>query len=356
MTLIIAEAGVNHNGDAKLAFQLVKAAAEAGADVVKFQTFKAKSLVVASAKKANYQLQQTDKDESQLQMLSQLELSYDTFKALQAYCHELNIEFLSTAFDSDSLDFLVNQLGLNYLKIPSGELTNDPLLLKHAQTGAKLIVSTGMATLAEVEHALMVIAFGYLFPDQQPNAASLLQAYTTVEGQQLLREKVSLLHCTTEYPAPFEQINLRAMDTMANAFGLTVGYSDHSQGISVAIAAVARGAKVIEKHFTLDNTMAGPDHQASLEPDELKMMVTSIRQVEQALGASIKAPQPAELANIKVARKSIVAAKDIALGEVFSDDNLAIMRPGTGMCPSQYWQLLEKCSGRAYQAGDLINE
>ncbi len=250
-TLIIAEAGVNHNGSEKLALELVDAAYNAGVDIVKFQTFKAKKLVTVTAKQADYQIENTQKEESQLAMLSRLELSYEFHHDLVSYCNKLGIEFLSTAFDFESLDFLVNELGLKTLKIPSGELTNAPLVLQHAQTGADLIVSTGMATLAEVESALGVIAFGYLAKnDIAPSLDAFQAAYFSAEGQALLKTKVTLLHCTTEYPAPMKDINLKAMDTLAAAFKLEVGYSDHSAGISVPIAAVARGARIIEKHFT----------------------------------------------------------------------------------------------------------
>lgn len=355
MTLIIAEAGVNHNGSEKLAFELVDAAYKAGVDIVKFQTFKAKKLVTATAKQADYQIQNTQKVESQLDMLSRLELRYEFHHELVKYCNKLGIEFLSTAFDSESLDFLVNDLGLKRLKIPSGELTNAPLVLQHAQTGADLIVSTGMATLAEVESALGVIAFGYLAQDDvEPSFDAFLAAYFSEQGQALLKRKVTILHCTTEYPAPMKDINLRAMDTLAEAFKLAVGYSDHSAGICIPIAAVARGATIIEKHFTLDKNMEGPDHKASLEPTELADMVTAIRNVELAMGDGVKGPRPSEIKNKAIARKSLVAAKDIAVGELFSSENLEIKRPGNGISPYRYWELLNTQSMAAYQEGDLI--
>ncbi|CAK1771896.1 N-acetylneuraminate synthase [Vibrio crassostreae] len=357
MTLIIAEAGVNHNGNDKLAFELVEAAYQAGADIVKFQTFKAKNLVTESAKKADYQVANTQKQESQLAMLSRLELSYEVHHQLVAHCNKLGIEFLSTAFDSESLDFLVNELGLKRLKIPSGEITNAPLVLEHARTGCDLIVSTGMATLAEVESVLGVIAFGYLTDDdKQPSILAFQQAYASNEGQRLLKEKVTILHCTTEYPAPMEEINLKAMDTLGLAFDLASGYSDHSEGITIPIAAVARGAVLIEKHFTLDKTMEGPDHKASLEPGELKAMIDAIRQVEVALGTNVKSPTVSEVKNKAVARKSLVAAKPISVGETFNMENLVIKRPGSGMSPYKLWELLGKTASKPYQAGDLIVE
>jgi N-acetylneuraminate synthase len=303
MTLIIAEAGVNHNGDEKLAFELVDAAYKAGADIVKFQTFKAKNLVTAEAEQADYQVTNTQKKESQLAMLSRLELSYDAHHQLVKYCKSLGIEFLSTAFDSESLDFLVHDLGLTRLKIPSGEITNAPLVLEHAQTGCDLIVSTGMATLSEIEAVLGVIAFGYTAEKgAKPSELAFQQAYASEEGQRALKAKVTILHCTTEYPAPMREINLKAMDTLGRAFELPAGYSDHSQGITIPIAAVARGAVLIEKHFTLSNQMEGPDHKASLEPNELAAMVQGIREVECALGSGVKAPTVSEVKNKAVAR------------------------------------------------------
>jgi len=356
MTLIIAEAGVNHNGSEKLAFELVDVAVAAGVDIVKFQTFKASKLVTVSAKQAEYQVKNTQKVESQLSMLSRLELSYEFHHELVNYCNQKGIEFLSTAFDEESLAFLVNDLGLKKLKIPSGELTNAPLVLQHAQSGCDLIVSTGMATLAEVESALGVIAFGYLDKsDVLPSLEAFQSAYFSVEGQKLLKEKVTVLHCTTEYPAPMIDINLKAMDTLGAAFNLKVGYSDHSAGIEIPIAAVARGALLIEKHFTLDKNMEGPDHKASLEPHELKAMTSAIRHVELAIGDGVKGPRPSEIKNKAIARKSLVAAKDIKEGELFCADNLQVKRPGDGLSPYNYWDLIAKVATASYQEGDLIN-
>jgi len=357
MTLIIAEAGVNHNGNEELAFKLVDKAFAAGADIVKFQTFKAKNLVTANALQADYQVTNTGKQESQLAMLSRLELSYEAHHQLVAYCNKLGIEFLSTAFDSESLDFLVNDLKLTRLKIPSGEITNAPLVLQHARTGCDLIVSTGMATLADIEAVLGVIAFGYIAPkDAIPSVDAFQNAYFSDEGRRVLREKVTVLHCTTEYPAPLCDINLRAMDTLSAAFGLAVGYSDHSEGIVVPIAAVARGATLIEKHFTLDKTMEGPDHKASLDPAELKAMVQAIRAVELTLGDGIKGPRPSEIKNKAVARKSIVAATDIKIGQVLTESDLSVKRPGDGQSPFKFWDILSKPASRNYKAGELIIE
>ena len=354
-TYIIAEAGVNHNGDPGLAMQLVKAAAEAGADAVKFQTFKAASLVTEKAEKADYQKQTTGGDETQFAMLKRLELSYELHHELIRLANQLDIEFLSTAFDAESLKFLVDDLGLKTLKIPSGEITNAPLVLAHARTGCDLIVSTGMATLSEVEAVLGVIAFGLTAePDAVPGQDAFVAAYLSTAGQQTLKEKVILLHCTTEYPAPFVDINLRAMDTLASSFGLRVGYSDHSDGLTVPIAATARGACLIEKHFTLDKTLEGPDHKASLAPKELSQMVKAIRHVGQALGNGIKGPQPSELKNRAVARKSLVTTRNIEKGEAFTKDNVGVMRPGNGLSPMGYWGVIGQGASRDYETGEVI--
>ena len=355
--LIIAEAGVNHNGSEKIAFELVDAAYKAGADIVKFQTFKAKNLVTETAEQCEYQINNTGKKESQLAMLSRLELSYDFHFELVEYCTKLGIEFLSTAFDSESLKFLVGDLNLKRLKIPSGDLTNAPLVLEHAQTGCDLIVSTGMATLAEIETALGVIAFGYVAKEtEKPSIQAFEKAYYSELGQKALKEKVTILHCTTEYPAPLEDINLKAMDTIANAFKLPVGYSDHSAGINIPIAAVALEAKVIEKHFTLDQNMEGPDHKASLEPELLKEMIDGIRNIELALGDGLKGPRPSEIKNKSIARKSLVAEQTIKKGAIFSKNNMTAKRPGSGQEPINYWNLLGSEAKKDYQPGDLIHE
>ncbi|MGO0305858.1 N-acetylneuraminate synthase [Endozoicomonas acroporae] len=352
---IIAEAGVNHNGSAELAFQLIDKACEAGADIVKFQTFKAKHLVTKAARQAEYQTQNTGIEETQFSMLSRLELDFDTHKELIGYCKKRDIEFLSTAFDIESLSFLVNDLNLTTLKIPSGELTNAPFVLEHARTGCNMILSTGMATLAEVEKALGVIAFGLTASlDEAPSEARFEEAYASMDGRNALLQKVTLLHCTTDYPAPFEEINLHAMQTMEASFGLPTGYSDHSEGIPIPIAAAALGAKIIEKHFTLDKNMEGPDHKASLEPDELKAMISGIRKVESALGNGIKVVQPSEAKNKSVARKSLVALTNIKKGELFTISNLGIKRPGNGRSPYDYWDFLGTSAEVNFDEGDLI--
>ena len=340
-TLIIAEAGVNHNGSEDLAVQLINAAHQAGADIVKFQTFKAKHLVTESAAQADYQVENTKLKESQFSMLSKLELSFDAYMRLLQHCNAVGIEFLSTAFDFESLNFLVKDLKLTKLKIPSGDLTNAPLVLAHAKTGCDLIISTGMATLDEITSALGVVAFGYLSDDNAlPTVNAFKLAFESKEGQKALKSKVTLLHCTTEYPAPFDEINLYAMASLKSKFNLPTGYSDHTQGISVPIAAVALGAVVVEKHFTLDKQMEGPDHRASLNPTELAAMVSSIRQIEKALGDGIKKPQKSEIKNINVARKSLVAISEIKIGDVYTEQNMAIKRPGGGLSPYLYWDVL----------------
>lgn len=352
-THIIAEAGVNHNGSIDRAKKLVEVAAEAGANAVKFQTFKADTLVSRTARKAEYQTRTTDADESQHEMIRKLELDETAHETLIAHCKVCGIEFLSTPFDLESVDLLAVRFDLPCIKIPSGDITNAPLLLRIAQTGKPVILSTGMSTLGEIEDALGVLAFGYL-GKHDPSIAAFCSAYCTEEGQAILLDKVTLLHCTTEYPAPFEDVNLKVMDTLRNAFGLPVGYSDHTEGITVPIAAVARGAVIIEKHFTIDRTLPGPDHKASLEPAELKQMVSAIRVVEQALGSGRKYPAPSELKNMNIARKSLVAASAISVGEPFTVDNVAVKRPGNGLSPMRYWELLNRKSGRDFSVDEAV--
>lgn len=354
--LVIAEAGVNHNGSRDIALRMVDVAAEAGADVVKFQTFSASRLVSVRATKAPYQKAATGEGESLHGMLARLELGRSDHEALIARCNDRGIAFLSTPFDRESVDLLVG-LGLDRLKVPSGELTNGPLLLHMARTSLPLIVSTGMANLVEVEQALGVLAFGYTAPrGTEPGLQAFAAALASEAGRRALAARVTLLHCTTQYPAPVDDVNLRAMDTMAAAFGLPVGYSDHTLGIAVALAAVARGAAVVEKHFTLDRTMPGPDHKASLEPGELAEMVRGLRAVARALGSPTKAPAGSEIDNMPAARKSLVALRAIARGERFSPDNLGAMRPGDGTSPMAYWSLLGLAARRAYAAGEPISE
>ena len=355
-TFVIAEAGVNHNGSVDRALELVDVAAAAGADAVKFQTFKAERLVTSGAAKAAYQERHTGAAESQLEMLRKLELDEAAHHRLLARCAERGIQFLSTPFDLESLDFLVNGLRLPRLKISSGEITNAPLLLHAARSGKPLILSTGMSTLEDVRTALSVLAHGYLTPAAPPGRSAFKAALENPAARGVLREKVVLLQCTTEYPAPFAEVHLRAMPTLREAFGLDVGLSDHTPGIWVAPAAVAFGAVVIEKHFTLSRSLPGPDHKASLEGPELKELVAAIRAVEQALGGERKDVTAAEAANRAIARKSLVAAAAIRAGEVFTLNNLACKRPGTGLSPLKYWEYLGRPAARAYAPDEMIQE
>lgn len=330
--LIIAEAGVNHNGSLENAFKLIDAAVDAGVDYVKFQTFKSENLVSKSAKKADYQIQNTgNSTDSQYEMLKKLELSHENHELLIDYCKQKNIHFFSTAFDLDSLQYL-KQIGLDLVKIPSGEITNLPYLRKAAQLFNKVILSTGMCTMEDIQAAINVFL-----------------------TENISKENITILHCNTEYPTPMNDVNLKAMLSIQKEFGTTVGYSDHTLGIEVAVAAVALGASVIEKHFTLDNTMEGPDHAASLEPHELKEMVKAIRNIEQAIsGDGIKKPSESEMKNIEIARKSIVASTSISKGEIFTEENLTIKRPGTGISPMKWNEVIGKFAQKDYLTDDLI--
>ncbi|WP_370203405.1 N-acetylneuraminate synthase [Alloalcanivorax venustensis] len=328
--LVIAEAGVNHNGDIELAKALVDAAADAGADFVKFQTFKADSLVTRGAPKAHYQVKNANSEESQYQMIKRLELSESMHQELIAHCDKNNVGFLSTGFDKSSIDYL-RGLDVTTFKVPSGEITNLPYLRHIGSFNGRVLISTGMSCLGEIEQAL-----------------------DAVESSGTERDKITVLHCTTEYPTPMEDVNLRAMVNIGKAFGVSVGYSDHTPGIEVPIAAVALGATVIEKHFTLDRTLPGPDHRASLEPDELKVMVQGIRNIEKALGDGIKRPSPSELKNKPIARKSLVAARPIRAGEAFSEDNLMAKRPGTGISPMQWDEVIGRTAPRDFSEDELI--
>jgi N-acetylneuraminate synthase len=352
-TLFIAEAGVNHNGLLDLALQLVDAAADAGADVVKFQTFRADKLVTAAAPKAAYQVTNTGESGAQLEMLRRLELSPADHHQLLARCAQRGIGFMSTAFDAESLA-LLGKLPVPAIKIPSGDVTHAPLLLQAARLGKPMIVSTGMCTLADVEAALGVIAFALTRDGSPSGRADLDAAWADAAAREALRERVTLLHCTTQYPAPPQDVHLRAMDTLREAFGLPVGYSDHTTGIEVAIAAVARGATVIEKHFTLDRKLPGPDHAASLQPDELRQLVAAVRVVEAALGKPHKGPAASEAANRAVARRSIVAGRPIARGEALSLEAMDFKRPGTGISPMQAWDFIGRPARRDYTTDEAI--
>ncbi len=327
-TFIIAEAGVNHNGSIELAKKLVDVAVEADADCVKFQTFIPENLVSKFAEKAEYQKVNTGNDENQLKMLKQLTLDFDEYIELSEYCESKNIMFLSTPFDFESIQFL-EQLGMEIWKIPSGEITNLPYLVKIAKLKKPIILSTGMCTMFEIESALSVL---------KDNGV----------------DDITVLHCTTEYPTPFSDVNLKAMKAIKDKFNVKVGYSDHTQGIEVPIAAVAIGATVIEKHFTLDNSMEGPDHKASLEPNELKAMIKSIRNIEQALGNGIKVPAESEKKNMVIARKSITAKSDIKKGDIFTVDNLTVKRPGNGISPMKWYDVLGAIAKRDFLEDELI--
>lgn len=327
---IIAEAGVNHNGSVALAKKLIDVAVNSGADAVKFQTFKADKLVSKNAEKAEYQKETTDKHESQYDMIKKLELDMQTHIELMAYCEKKNILFLSTPFDLDSID-LLHDLGLNLFKIPSGEITNLPYLRKIGALNKKVILSTGMSDIGEIEDALDV----------------LIDSGTK-------KENITVLHANTQYPTPMEDVNLKAMVTIGQTFDVKYGYSDHTLGIEIDIAAVAMGAVVIEKHFTLDKTMEGPDHKASLEPDELKAMVAAIRNIEKALGNGIKKPTLSETKNMSVARKSIVAVQSIQQGEIFTETNLAIKRPGNGISPMRFNEIIGTAALKDYNEDELI--
>jgi len=328
--IVIAEAGVNHNGSIESAKELIDIASVAGADYVKFQTFKAESLVTKLADKADYQKVNTHSDESQFEMLKKLELDFDTHKCLIEYSMLKKIKFLSTAFDLMSVD-LLDDLNIPLYKIPSGEINNVPLLRHIGCKGKPVIISTGMSTLDEVEFAL-----------------------NTVMKTGLNKENITILHCNTEYPTPMKDVNLRAMLELKDKLGVNIGYSDHTLGIEIPIAAVALGAIVIEKHFTKSRALLGPDHAASLEPNELKSMITSIRNIEKAMGDGIKRPSNSERKNIYIARKSLVANNDIKKGEIFTEKNLTVKRPGLGVPPSDWDVYIGKKSDQAYKKDDLI--
>ncbi|MGY6563457.1 MAG: N-acetylneuraminate synthase [Halomonadaceae bacterium] len=350
---VIAEAGVNHNGDRQRAFDLVDAAADAGADAVKFQTFNAKRLAALTAPKADYQKHTTEAEQSQLEMLAALELPIEWHAPLQSHAHQRGIEFLSTAFDAQSLVFL-ETLDLPFYKVPSGELTNGPLLWAFARTNKPLVISTGMATLSEVEQGLAVVCHA-LKNDRPPTSLNeVWQCWSDPQARAALVGLVSLLHCTSQYPTPMHEVNLKAMDTLAEVFQLPVGYSDHTQGTHIPVAAAARGATIIEKHFTLDRQLPGPDHKASLEPEELKRMVKDIRAIAEALGDGQKVPQASEWDTRLAARQNLIAATHIRQGEYFTVDNLTTARAGQGELAMGYWDRLGQPAVRDYHPGDAL--
>lgn len=350
---IIAEAGVNHNGSLAMALDMVDVAAECGADVIKFQTFKPELVVSRNAAKAEYQKASTGEGESQLDMIRRYELSRDGHIAIIERCRERGIEFFSTPFDAPSVDLLVS-LGAERLKIPSGEITNWPLLHRIGATGKPVIMSTGMSTPGEVRSAMGVYLLGALIPDITPSEAEAGKIFSSGEGRRYLEKNMTLMHCTTQYPAPYEDVNLRAMDLLSDEFGLPVGYSDHTEGIAVSLAAAARGAAVIEKHFTLDKNLPGPDHRASVSPGELSALVAGVRAVELALGKYEKFAAPSEIPNRDIARKSLTALLDIKRGELFTPGNLGAKRPGTGISPARFWEYAGRPAGRDYSADDQL--
>lgn len=350
---IVAEAGVNHDGSISKALELIDAAIYAGADAVKFQTYKTEQYVTKKAGKAQYQKDATGINENQFQMIKNLELKYEDYYALKDKCFQNQIKFLSTAFDHESLKFLVNDLKVETLKIPSGEITNGPYLLEHSKCKKELIVSTGMSSFDEIELALGVIAFG-LLGSKNPCEENFKKSFNSESGQDILKRYVTLLHCTSNYPADYFEINLNAMIELGKRFKLPIGYSDHSKGKLVSISAASMGAKYIEKHFTLDKNSSGPDHSASLEPEELKEMVRDIRDIELIRGSNIKEPQVSEIDNQKVVRRSIVAIDVINKGEIFTEKNIGVKRPATGKNPMKYWELIGQKSDKDYDYDDFI--
>lgn len=350
---IIAEAGVNHNGDFAIACELVDRAADAGADAVKFQTFDAVKLASHLAPKAEYQKKTTEKHETQLEMLQKLELPREWHFELRDRAKSRGITFLSTAFDTESLNFLAT-LNMPFYKVPSGEITNGPLLWQFARQRKPLVLSTGMATLSEVEQALAVVAHAYHTDEEPRHIDEVWQGWSRHEWRQSLKDKITLLHCTSQYPTPMHEVNLSAMDTLLHAFGLQVGYSDHTEGVLVPIAAAARGAVLIEKHFTVDRNLPGPDHRASLEPMELTRMVDEVRAVSQALGDGSKSPQISEWDTRTAARQQVIVTRNIQAGEKFSRTDLATARSGHGLPPTALWGLIGTAAMRNYQTGDTV--
>ena len=357
MTFCIAEAGVNHNGSLKIAKQMIDVASESGADAVKFQTFRANDVVSRNAPKAEYQIQNTDQNESQYEMIKKLELNEDDHNVLIEYSKKRNIIFLSTPFDLSSLKLLTKCLGMEIIKFPSGEITNAPFLLEVARSSKQIILSTGMSSLDEVEAALGVIAFGFTSTKKSiPKPGDFENAFLSKSGQNQLRYRITLLLCTSAYPTPFNEVNLLAMDSIARTFKIPVGYSDHTTGTHVAIAAVARGAKIIEKHFTLDRNLPGPDQMASIEPNELNQMIQQIRDIEKSFGDGVKRPTYSELKNIDISRRSLVAAIDICKGDLFTAKNITSKRPGNSISPYKYWKIIGQKAVKNYSADEPLDE
>jgi len=352
---IIAEAGVNHNGSMSMAFDLIHAAYESGADAVKFQTFKTDKLVTRGARKAAYQDENDNSTRTQAEMLKQLELTDEEFIELSRECERIGIDFLTTCFDSGSLEVICQEAKVRELKIGSGDITNLPLIIEHARTGLDIIISTGMSTLAEVEDALAALAFGYLSEKDAPESYDWLKLnYFSEEKLARVRDKITILHCVTDYPANHECLNLPAIPLMKLAYGMKVGYSDHSLGIEACCAAVALGAVCLEKHLTMDQELPGPDHKASSTPVEFKALVAAVRNLEKSVLAKVKSPTSREQANLEVARKYLVAARDIAEGEVFTKSNIDIKRSSHGLSPKNYWSLLGQKADRGFVRGEVV--
>jgi len=352
-TFIIAEAGVNHNGSFDDAKKLIDVAKASGVDAVKFQTFKSDEVVTKKAPKAEYQ-KKSSSGNTQYEMISKLQLSYDEFIKLSEYCKECELMFLSTPFDLESLDFLINIIDVPLIKIASGEITNAPLLYHAALSDKPIILSTGMSLLSEIKTALGVLAFGYIEKKARPTISHFNEVLNNEYGQQTLKEKVTLLHCTSAYPTPFNEVNLKVLGTLQQTFLLSVGFSDHSLGIYASVGAVCFGARVIEKHFTLDKSQIGPDHAASLSPQELNELVQAIRQIELCMGEGEKKPTASEMLNREICRRSLVVRKAVLPGEVFTQDILCAKRPGNGISPMHYWEWLDKVVDKPYLVDEII--
>lgn len=354
-TYIIAEIGVNHNGSLSQAFELIEAAANSGADAAKIQIFRAGSIATKGVDVAEYQKSAGRSRQTQYEMLENLELTYDEIQQLHDKSVKIGIDFLATPFDEESLNFLTNVLEIKNIKISSSEITNAPFLLEISRVAEQILLSTGMCDMSDIENALSVLSFGFMNDEEtDPSIDEFKKAFRSYEAREVLKEKVSLLHCSTSYPTPTEDANLRAITTLRAAFGLDVGYSDHTMGIHIAPAAVVLGARIVEKHLTLDRDQIGPDHKCSLDPKEFKTFVSAIRDIEGAMGNGVKVASPLEWENASVVRKSIVAGRSIARGEPFTRENLAVKRSGGGMSPFMYWSLIGKTAEKSYEYDELI--
>lgn len=351
---IIAEAGVNHNGSLDIAKKMIDTAKECNADAIKFQTFVANEVVTKTAPKAEYQ-EKSSTGKTQQEMISEFELTKAEFCELKKYCDSCGITFLSTPFDLGSLAFLTTSLDVPVIKIASGEITNAPLLYHAALSDKPIILSTGMATLAEIQEALGVLAFGYIDKKNEPSIKKFRDMFISDAGKNILKKQVTLLHCTSAYPAPYDDVNLKVLMTLQQAFELEVGYSDHTLGIYASLGAVCYGAKIIEKHFTLDKNQIGPDHAASLSPNELKELISAVRIIERCLGNPNKGPTPSEVSNIEICRRSLVARTSIREGDKFSELLISAKRPANGVSPMNYWEYLNSCATKDYQMDEMLD-